>query len=388
MAALSAPAKNLLADGNFSLQDVTSLGRLFDQRQVTRRDIEALASRYSDSFGGSVDAQLQQLMRRAGASVRIDPPIRNINLVLLHLQGGGELSESNAPKAMTKQVQRGLMALANRTHQPALGLPSWGADADFGDETKQAIKAFRASVGLPAGATVDLQTAQKLNEALLATTPPPFTGPGTVGPGPKEVVKAAQHLVDRYGENYGVGDAWYSIDPNHAMGTGEKTGLRGRWKCNLFACQTLVQAGFEPPYYGDGGRGNYPIANELYKWSRSSTGGANHSRDWGTKPHFDLIGEANVEQMAPENRERYLGLLLSQAEPGDLIIVDHVGSDGADGGHCRVVIDNADWDRGNGHIQCAQASYERGEVQDERISEFTKEERVWILRPNRPQRPQ
>ena len=385
MAKLSLNAQKLIQDGNLSQADVVgSLGPAYDRGEISRGDIQALATRFSDALEGKVDKDLYALLARTGGFATIEPPIRNINKVVDYLSSGRTLSADSAPKEMTKLVQRALIALANRTDKPELMLPAWGADADYGSETQKAVTAFRASVGLPAGDKVDLDTAKKLNEALTATAPPPFVGPGSLLPGAKDVVEAAQFLVEHHADHYGVPDPWFSIDPNHAMGTGEKPGLRGKWKCNLFACQTLVKAGFEPPYYTDQGHGNYPIANELFKWSRG--GGKDYSRQYGTKAHFDLIGEANVEQLPPENRKRVLGALLAQAKPGDLIIVDHRGNDGADGGHCRVVIDSSDWNRGEGSILAAQASSQAAEIQNEKMHEFTGEERVWILRPNRPKR--
>ena len=41
----------------------------------------------------------------------------------------------------------------------------------------------------------------------------------------------------------------------------------GVWKCNLFGGNALYVAGFEPPYYGNRGKGEYPNANQFYTFS-------------------------------------------------------------------------------------------------------------------------
>ena len=197
---------------------------------------------------------------------------------------------------------------------------------------------------------------------------------------PEAMKKAAEDLVATRGQNYGVYQPWYNLDPNHALPTGVPLGgLKGSWKCNLFAGNAMVQAGFEPPYYGNQGKGEYPNANQMYKWSDKYA--ARH----GNRVHFEHRGEIAVGDFpAGEAREKAIGALLSKAEAGDLVIVDHEGGDVADGGHVRVVVANEMDAEGRGVLKAAQASRGAGEIQEELIGEFTGEERIWILRPNRP----
>jgi hypothetical protein len=210
-----------------------------------------------------------------------------------------------------------------------------------------------------------------------ATAASIFLGRETTTTNNEGVRDAAQSLVDNYAENYGVEDAWFNIDENHALPANVRLGgLKGKWKCNLFAGNTLAKAGFEPPYYGNRGRGEYPNANQLYKWSDK------HAGQFGNKTHFEMRGELNVANLEPSERRAKIEELLKTAEPGDLIIVDHMGDDVADGGHCRVVVENNL--ATGGKIHNAQASSNSALVREEGIGSFTGEETIWILRANRP----
>lgn len=121
-----------------------------------------------------------------------------------------------------------------------------------------------------------------------------------------------------------------------------------------------------------------PNANQLYKWSDK------YAEQSGNKGHerFALRGELDVQSLQGADRENAIRELLAKAEPGDMIIVDHMGSDVADGGHCRVVVKN-DFATG-GDLENAQASFDSAVVKSEGVSAFTGEERIWILRPNKP----
>lgn len=191
---------------------------------------------------------------------------------------------------------------------------------------------------------------------------------------PTAVKDAAVRLVETRAENYGVQDPWYNIDPNHALPANVNLGgLRGKWKCNLFAGNTIHAAGFEPPYYGNRGRGEYPNANQLYKWSDKYAG------QFGNKTHFQMVGELDVQNVQG-SKEEAIARLLQNAKVGDLIIVDHLGTDVADGGHCRVLVAK----NPNGTYEFAQASYDSALIRNEDNSRLTNEETIWILRPNRP----
>ncbi len=191
---------------------------------------------------------------------------------------------------------------------------------------------------------------------------------------PERVREAAMTLVEERAENYGVQDPWYNLDPNHALPANVRLGgLKGSWKCNLFAGNTIQQAGFEPPYYGNRGRGEYPNANQMYKWSDKYAG------QYGNKTHFEMVGELDV-QSVQGNREERINQLLENAQIGDLIIVDHMGDDVADGGHCRVLVGK----NPDGTYEFAQASHDAALVRTEGASRLSGEESIWILRPNRP----
>lgn len=191
--------------------------------------------------------------------------------------------------------------------------------------------------------------------------------------------EAAHTLIEERGNNYGVQQPWFNEDPNHALPANVRLGgLKGRWKCNLFAGNAMHKAGFEPPYYGNRGKGEYPNANQLFKWSDK------HAGKYNNKVHFEMRGELGLKGLSSAEKKAQVAALLATAAPGDMIIVDHMGSDVADGGHCRVVTENNMSADGKGTIKCAQASSDKGRVRDEDVGRFTGEETIWILRPNKP----
>ncbi len=184
-------------------------------------------------------------------------------------------------------------------------------------------------------------------------------------------------LVEKYGNNYGVPDPWYNLDPNHALPANVPLGgLKGKWKCNLFGGNAMYAAGFEPPYYGNRGSGEYPNANQFFKWSDQ------YAAKYGNKVHFDLVGEVQVKGLDDEAKKTQIDAVLAQAMPGDMILVDHLGDDVADGGHTRVVISN-DWAE-SGTLTAAQASRGDAQIKTHNLYHFTGEETLWILRPNKP----
>ncbi len=215
----------------------------------------------------------------------------------------------------------------------------------------------------------------RILDVLAASMKPDGDGGSSAG---AKVADAAKKLVAEKGQNYGVSSAWVNVDPNHALPANVPLGgLKGKWKCNLFAGNTVYAAGFQPPYYGNRGSGEYPNANQLYKWADK------YAAQFGNKTHFQLGGELAVASVPAEQREAMVLELLKQVKPGDLIIVYHMGTDVADGGHCRVALNNAIGD-GSGTIDCAQASYDAAVTRAETVGAFTGEEHIWILRPNKP----
>lgn len=205
----------------------------------------------------------------------------------------------------------------------------------------------------------------------------PVTPPAA--PDSSKVGQAARDLVADRAEFFGVDDPWKNSDPNHALPANVRLGgLKGKWKCNLFGGNAIYNGGFEPPYYGNRGGGEYPNANQFFKWSDAYAG------RFGNKVHFEMKGELPVAQLDAREKNKAITELLKQCEPGDLLLVDHMGSDVADGGHVRVVVANHMNDDGTGYVECAQASFNRAEIQNERLGDFTGEEHMWVLKPNRP----
>jgi hypothetical protein len=203
---------------------------------------------------------------------------------------------------------------------------------------------------------------------------------------------APRALVHLKPDAYGVPDPWVNHDPRHAISAwyGARlgapiNGLKDKWKCNLFACGVMAAAGFEPPYYRAPGKptnqGEYPNANQLYKWSDKHAGSFSN-RDF---VRFELRGELSLMNLSGADKEAKVKELLAKVEPGDMVIVDHMGSDVADGGHCRV----ATGVHPDGTVDFAQASHAQAEVQREGVSDLMNEETIWVLRPNkkRPEGP-
>lgn len=187
------------------------------------------------------------------------------------------------------------------------------------------------------------------------------------------VADAALARIDSYGKNYGVDGKWVTPNPympgNRKPNQTEFSASQGRWKCNLFAMDCLVQAGFVPATYSRDGKGWYPIACDLHKFAS------------GPNRVFDMKGEIKLNALSSEDKDARVAALLKQAQPGDLIIVKHQGDGGSDGGHCRVVVGN-NFEK-DGTVPCAQASYDAAVVKDENLGRFTGEDTIWLLRPCR-----
>ncbi len=207
--------------------------------------------------------------------------------------------------------------------------------------------------------------------------PPPAE---SKGPGPQSIVDAANKLIDEHAEHYGVDDPWWNLDPNHALPANVRIGgLRGRWKCNLFGGNALWLAGFDPPRYGNTGKGDYPHANQWYKWSDK------YAKKYGNKVHFQMVAEVAPESLPEADRAAAVLAVLKQAQPGDFIMVDHPGPGVSDGGHTRIVVSN-EIGEGEGTVTSAMASEASALTRAEGVDAFTGEERIWILRPNKPRK--
>lgn len=211
-----------------------------------------------------------------------------------------------------------------------------------------------------------------------------YVAPPGTPPGSQTMVGAAATLIRERKDNYGTNQPWYNLDPNHALPANVKLGglaqsernPNGVWKCNLFGGNALYVGGFEPPYYGNRGKGEYPNANQWYKFSDKYASG------YGNKVHFKMVDEVKVSTSEEPARSQAIQELLKKAQPGDMLMVDHMGDAVSDGGHTRVVVAN-NFDK-DGTVQFAQASFDKAVVKSEGVGSFTGEEYVWLLRPNRP----
>ncbi|MGI5863436.1 MAG: hypothetical protein ACOX6T_15470 [Myxococcales bacterium] len=218
---------------------------------------------------------------------------------------------------------------------------------------------------------IDLDAAGKRTAAgaVLAAVEASFAST-TRRPTGEDVAEAALERIERFGQNYGVEGAWKSCNPGipgNSRPDDRSLGVKGRWRCNLFAMDVLYQAGFQPATYSGDGKGWYPVAVDLPKYSK----GANRI--------FDNLGEVKLERLDYDAKKAALEDILRRAQPGDLIIVNHVGPDAADGGHCRVVTENNF--ETDGTVDCAQASFDAAMVKQEGVSSFMGEEIVYLLRP-------
>lgn len=377
---ISATAQNLIKDARLSTNDVATLKAAVQSGQASVQDVEHLAARYVDALEAGVGDAMRKLLVDVGSRARVGAPIGNLGAAPGLLNGTVQLPrDKDSHKDYVPMVQKALIALASRTGDASMMMPKYGADGGWGTETETALKAFQLSKGLTQSGAVDLATAQALDQALRATRIPPIFAGGVDPNGPNldSMKGAANALVTKRPDAYGVDDPWINCDPRHTLPANTPiNGLKGKWKCNLFACNTMAAAGFEPPYYGNRGRGEYPNANQLYKWSdkhAASNGNAGHAR-------FELRAEImNADRLSSTERELQIKALLAKVEPGDMVIVDHAGPGVADGGHCRVAVaKNAD-----GSFDFAQASFTKAEVQTEGHSDLMGEEHIWVLRPNK-----
>lgn len=392
--------RNLATDGRFSLQDAQQLKQLVQNGTVTQEEAKEALNRYGEVMDPEAGRLLESFTggRRASAMGAIPADVQGKTL---------QRGDNNLDVAI---LQRSLMALGQKQQNAAFTLPS-GVDGAYGNDTASAVRAFQAANGISPTGIADPNTMRAIDAALRgerftpSPTQPPTTTPqqptratrglggGTTAPvtttpagparaTPAATVAAAENLVNgRTAANYGVSERWINNDPRHAAPVGRGiNGTADRWKCNLFAGNVMAAAGFEPPYYGNRRTGGeYPNANQLYKWSdqyAARNGNANNVR-------FQLRGEMrDMPNMTLENRRARLDELFSKLEPGDMLIADHVGTEVADGGHCRVYLGKDE----NGNHRFAQAAQGRAEIQLETPDDVMGEEHLWILRPNTPRR--
>ncbi len=373
MPALSSVVRRALSDARITKEEVTQLKEAVRTGAVTGAELATLAQKYGDLFDVGAGKELSAISPPQ-AHVVIRPPLRSIGdnrAAAEVLCGTVTLSEG---KAMSKDAvltfQRALESLSNRMGKPEWSLPS-GADGGFGGETTRAVQAFQKDNGLPVTGTIDQMTALGL-EHLMMKNAPPNVG-GVFGPAlpvadGDRIAQAARDLIAARATDYGVGGTWKSPNPavpNNAKPGVTSLGVTNRWKCNLFGMDSLFAGGAKTPHYPGG---NYPIAIEIPNYSR------------GADAPLIKLGEVwPARAGTPEESKAKIDALLKIARPGDVIIVNHQGTDTSDGGHTRVVVGNS-YDA-KGTVDCAQASSDAAVIRGETLNSFTGEEAFYLLRP-------
>jgi peptidoglycan hydrolase-like protein with peptidoglycan-binding domain len=373
MPAISNVVRRALSDARITKEEVQQLQEAVRSGAVKGEELATLAQKYGDLFDVGAGKALTAISPPQ-AHVVIRAPLRSIGdnrAAAEVLCGTRTLSQANAgSKDAVLTFQRALESLSNRMGKPEWSLPS-GADGGFGGETTRAVQAFQRDNGLPVTGTIDQMTALSLEHLMMKNAPPDdggVTGPAlTVADGDR-IAQAARDLIAARATDYGVGGVWKSPNPSvpgNAKPGVTTLGVKDRWKCNLFGMDSLYAGGAKPPQYPGG---NYPIAIEIPNYSRG--------------PDAPLIKLGEVwpgKAGTPEEAQAKIDALLKIARPGDVIIVNHQGTDTSDGGHTRVVVGN-NYDS-NGTVDCAQASSDAAKIRGETLGSFTGEEAFYLLRP-------
>lgn len=369
MPVLRPPAAAIVKNARFTAAELVALRQAIRARTATLQDAKNVAIYFADTLEPGVGSWLKALMQSLGATTNVEFPIPHLGREAGLLNGQVVLPGSGRRHPAVRSVQRALIALASRK-QVLDYMLKFGADGDYGAETMRAVKVFQQHHGLPITGTVDVRTARALDTALQSTH-----APGIMKATPMDLAIAAKELcTGPVALNYSVPQPWVNLDPNHNVPVGQPfQGLANRWKCNLFGGNVLRKGGYEPPYYDNQGRGEYPNANQWYKWSHK------YAPQAGNKTHFQLIAEVPALSMPHEAARGAIADLLSKAQPGDFLMQDHPGPQVADGGHTRVATVN-NWHL-NGTVSFAQAQFERAELQDEGIDDLMGSEHLWLLRP-------
>lgn len=374
MPSISNSVRKLLADGQLTADEMNQLKAAVKSGQVKPAELKVLTERFGDLFQSGVGKPMMDLGRSAGVPLNLHAPIRSLGddpASAAVLRGAKTLSTAS-PKgdAAVLQFQHALEALGSRGGHPEYSLNAGGADGVYGSETRDAVNAFQRNHGLPQTGAIDQNTAIAMEEELY-TLPPPDVGNITITPHRPDgdaIARAALDLVASRAADYGVGGTWKSPNPNipgNKVPGQTPLGATNHWKCNLFGLDSLYAGGAKPPTYPGG---SYPIAIEIPNFST------------GANPPLIKLGEVWTGKVSPDEARAKIDAMLKMARPGDLIIVNHPGSDTADGGHTRVVTANNY--AANGTVDCAQAGSAAAHVVAQTIDDFTGEEAVYLLRPN------
>ncbi|MFH7027596.1 MAG: peptidoglycan-binding protein [Heteroscytonema crispum UTEX LB 1556] len=371
MPLLSSSIKTLITNARFSAVDLERLRTAINSGKATTQDAEKIAKCFADTLEAGVGSWLRSLLLKLGSKINVEAPIANLASDTALLNGKIVLPDSDRKHPSVRNVQRALIALANRTSQLDYMLPEFGADGEYGDETTKAISNFQKYNKMPVTGKVDAKTASSLDAALRQTHVP-----GIMSATPQDIVDAAIELTTGdIALNYGVEKPWINVDPKHVV-PAEKPfeELAGKWKCNLFGGNVLRKGGYEPPYDGNKGKGEYPLANEWQKWSDK------YAKEYGNLVHFQLIDEVAVGKSPNNTIKKAIANLLSKVQPGDFVMLDRLG-DSIDGHTLCATANNF---KVNGTVSFAQSRYDKAKVQNEGVDQLIIDcERMWLLRPNR-----
>jgi hypothetical protein len=372
MPVLPPPIKTLINNARFTASDLMTLRKAVQTGQASVEDAKAIATRYADTLEAGVGSWLRNLLQSRGSSTSVALPIANLSAEAALLSGQLVLPDAGRKHPAVRNIQRAMITLASRTQVLDYMLPQFGADGDYGGETIQAVKAFQKNHNLSVTGKVDGATAKAIDQALRQTQ-----APGIMSATPADLVRAAIELTtEPVAFNYGVDQPWVNIDPSHAVFTDRPFDfLKGRWKCNLFGGNVLRKGGYEPPFFGNQGRGEYPNANQWAKWSDK------YAAQHGNKVHFQWIAEVALVALTDEQKLVAVNEFLSKVQPGDFVMADHIGAEVQDGGHTRVAVGSSfAIDK---TVAFAQAHFDRAVVEQEGADQLVAEETIWLLRPNR-----
>lgn len=376
MPALSNNVKNFVKNARFNAAELVNLEKKIASRQTSLKAAEIIATNYADTLAAGVGSWLNKLLRRFGSRVKVAKPIVNLAEDSELLNGQITIPDSGNRHPSVRNIQRCLIALASRNQILDYMLPEYGADGIYGGETTKAVKAFQQHNSIPTTGKVDARTAKLLDEALRNTDVP-----GSLFATSKDIVNAAiEFCSGNIAQYYGVPQPWINNDPKHNVPVDIHFNyLVNRWKCNLFGGNVLRKAGYEPPYYidnTDDGKGEYPNANQWYKWTDK------YALGHGNAVRFELIAEVPASSLPVTEARSRIHQLFALIQPGDFLMVDHQGGHTVDGGHTRVVV-KTDFHT-LGTVSFAQAKYDKAMILDESVDDLVdkEEENIWLIRPN------
>ncbi len=112
----------------------------------------------ADQFGGTPAVAPVASPATAGKAVELKSPLLKNDPTLANIANGNAVMNKGVKGDSVKLVQKALQ-------EAGYPLPKFGADADFGNETKAALQKFQTASGLEPSGTLDAQTIQRLDAA-------------------------------------------------------------------------------------------------------------------------------------------------------------------------------------------------------------------------------